>query len=148
MGDKMISFFVLNGANKRECHAIDAGKAASIISLVFPNQKAYVVDNGKIAFAHNLSIEEAETLAGIAKPKMDSMTNVPPAPSPKKAAKVKAKPKKKAVKKTVLKSKVKIKNNKKPVKKTVVKSKVKPKVKAKPKAKVKTVKKGKSHKRG
>jgi hypothetical protein len=137
----MIQFFILNGT-KRTCAATDSHKAAEILRLMFHGSKGYVVENNKIAFAQNMSVDEAEISHGI-KP-MQSMTVLPVAP---KAAKVKptVKPAKSKAKKTTLKSKVVIKNNKKSApKKVVVKVKPKVKVKAKkPVAKVKAKVKGK-----
>jgi hypothetical protein len=140
----MINFFILNGTNKRTCTASETTKAAEILRLMFPLNKGYVIEDNKVVFAHNMTVDEAEAIAGIKK--IASMEVLPIAPKvtaskPKKAAK-----KKPVAKKTVLKSKVAVKNNKKAVaKKTVVKSKVKPKTKAKAKkpAKVKAKAKGK-----
>lgn len=138
----MVQFFILAGASKRTCTATDAAKAAEILRLMFNNSKGYVIENNKVTFSQNMTIEEAEISHGIKK--MQSMEVLPVAP---KAAKVKRiatavgmtikKPVKSKAKKTTLKSKVVLKNKKSATKKTVVKSKVKPKAKKKPVAKVK-----------
>jgi len=144
----MINFFILNGDRKRTCTSVDVDKAAQILTLMFPTNQGYIVNNNKVVFAHNMSLDEANEAAGlrVEEEVPQSMTVLPLAVPKAKAVKaVKAV----KAKKTKLKSKVKVvvlKNNRKPVaKKTVVK--VKPKVKAKakkPVAKVKAkAKKGK-----
>lgn len=134
----MIQFFIING-NKRTCTATDSHKAAEILRLMFHASKGYVVENNKIFFAQNMTIEEAEISHGIKKQSMEVLPVAPKAAKVK-PKKVKKKPAKSKAKKTTLKSKVVIKNNKKPApKKAVVKSKVKPKTKP-VKAKTKPVK--------
>lgn len=140
----MINFFILNGTDKRTCTASETSKAAEILRLMFPLNKGYVIEDNKVVFAHNMTVDEAEITAGIEK--MASMEVLPVAPKvtadkPKKKAK-----KKPVAKKTTLKFKVAVKNNKKTAAKTVIKSKVKPKtkVKAKKPAKSKAKAKGKN----
>jgi hypothetical protein len=137
----MISFFVLNGL-KRKCTALSVARATEIIKLMFPGKKAYVVEDNKIPFAHNMSIEEAEVDAGVKPQPMMSMEVM----APKVVVAPKKKADKPAVKKTKVKSKVVVKAKPKTkAKKTKVKSKVvvkakpktKTKAKAKPKAKAK-----------
>jgi len=132
----MINFFILNGDQKRTCTASDVSKATQILSLMFPTSRGYIVEDNKVVFAHNMTPDEAETVAGL-KP-MQSITLLAPKAALVKPKKTKAKKPVVKAKKTKLKSKVVVKNNKKPVvKKTVVKSKVKPKIKAKKSVKAK-----------
>ena len=125
----MTTFFVLNGEMMKRCAAFDLNKAAEIIRLIFASSKAFVVDNAKIKFLHNMAMEEAETLC--------TQNKIEIVPEEKPVAK-----------KTKVKSKVKVKAKKKPAKKTKVKSKAKKKVKAKKKpAKAKAKAKKKKAKR-
>lgn len=128
----MVKFYILNGDNKRECTATDPAKAAQILALMFHNSKGYVVHDNKIVFAQNMSVEDAEVVAGL-KPVAAPVIVAPKAAAPVKAKKVTAKPAKKAKVKSKVVVKAK-KPTKKPAKKTVVKVKPKTKVKAKVKA--------------
>ncbi len=139
-----VKFFILSGQNKRPCEATDSHKAAQILRFMFHNSKGYVVENNKIAFAQNMTIEEAAIEHGlkVAVP-VQSMEVLPVAP----AAKPKKTPAK--AKKTTMKSKVVVKAKKKaPAKKAAVKVKAKPKTKAKKPVKAKKpAPKGKAKKR-
>ncbi len=131
----MINFVILKGENKQTCQATDVNHAAQILTLLFPQSKAYVVENKKVVFAHNLTVQEAEVLAGIRSKPMQSIEVLPK----KKAKKKPVAKKKPTAKKTKLKSKVAVKktSTKKTKIKPKAKPKPKPKVKAKPKAKAK-----------
>lgn len=120
----MVKFYILSGTNKRECTATDPAKAAQILALMFHNSKGYVVHDNKVVFAHNLSVEEAEVIAGLKPVETPKPLVAPAGVAPVKVAK--------PAKKAKVKSKVVVKAKKpakKPAKKTAVK--VKPKTKAK-----------------
>ena len=136
----MIKFYVLSCDNKRECTAVDPAKAAQILSLMFHNSKGYVVNDNKVVFAQNMTVEEAEVIAGLTKPVV-----VAPKATVAKASKPKVAAKATVAKKVKIKSKVvKVKNKPGKAKKTVLKAKPKAKPKVKAKAnKTKTKKKGK-----
>ncbi len=130
----MINFYILNGTNKRNCTAADVNKAAQILSLVFPNAKAYVVEDNKVVFAQNMSIEDAVDVSGL-RPVAPPVAKVLPPVKPVKKV---------AAKKTKLVKKVAVKaNKKKPAKKVTIKAKPK-----KAKAKTKKPVKGKAKKNG
>lgn len=130
----MINFYILNGTNKRSCTAADSHKAAQILALVFPNAKAYVVEDNKVVFAQNMSIEDALDVSGLRPVAPPAAVVLPPVAKPKKAAAKKTKVKKKIA--------VKVSKKKKPAKKVTIKAKPK-KAKAKTKKPVKANGKGK-----
>ena len=126
----MTTFFVLNGEMMKRCAAFDLNKAAEIIRLIFASSKAFVVDNAKIKFLHNMAMEEAETLC--TQNKIEIVPEEKPvAKKTKVKSKVKVKAKKKPAKKTKVKSKAKKKTNKKPANKKPAKAKAKAKAKKK-----------------
>jgi hypothetical protein len=145
----MTNFYVLDGS-KKQGTAVNTEKATEMLSLMFPGQKAFVVDDGKVPFAQNMTIAEAEDSAGIksikpvvvepvvVEPVTQSMEVLPDEP-PVKKTKVKSKVvvKSKPAKTTKVKSKVVVGKAKKPV----AKKPVKKVVAKKPVAKKKNVKK-------
>lgn len=61
----MTTFYVLNDGKKKQCTAVNAEKATEMLNLMFPGQKAFIVDGGKVPFAQNMTIAEAEHAVGI-----------------------------------------------------------------------------------
>ncbi len=139
----MTNFYVLDGSKSKQGTAVNAEKATEVLNLMFPGQKAFVVDDGKVPFAQNMTIAEAENTAGIkstipepvvvAEPVTQTMEVLPEEP-PVKKTKVKSKVvvKSKPAKTTKVKSKVVV-GKKKPVAKKPVKKVTKKKAVAKKK---------------
>lgn len=146
----MTTFYVLNDGKKKQCTAVNAEKATEMLNLMFPGQKAFIVDGGKVPFAQNMTIAEAEHTVGItptvvtepvvteplvAEPVIQTIELLPEETVTVKPAKTKVKSKvvvKSApTKKTKVKAKVTVQKPKKPVakgkpvsKKSTVKRKV------------------------
>jgi hypothetical protein len=137
----MINFFIADTNPLHQGTAETAEKGAEILKLLFPNKKAFVVENQVVKFTQNMLMDEAETFNPLkivvvpVKPKNPlKIVVVPVKPkNPLKIVVVPVKPKKIVEKrplklfkpkKTTVKSKVNAKTKK--VKKTTIKSKVKP----------------------
>jgi len=121
----MTNFYVLDGG-KKQGTAVNTEKATEMLSLIFPGQKAFVVDDGKVPFAQNMTIAEAEDSAGIKsiEPVVEPVTQFMEV-LPDEPIKVKSKVvvKSKPAKTIKVKSKVVVGKSKKPVKKPVAKKK-------------------------
>lgn len=109
----------------------EMAKAKEIVGLLFPHKRAFGVDEGKVFFAQNMTMDEAD----LANPDRPIAKPIKAKTKPKKVKQkvklklVKAKPKKAKVKsKVVVKPKAKVGKTKlKVVKKPVAKKKVKKK---------------------
>lgn len=120
----MTNFYVLNEDGKKQGTAVNAQKATEVLTLIFPGQKAFVVQDNKVPFAQNMTIAEAEDTVGIKHPEPVAVTSS-----------IEVLPQEEPVKKARVRSKIVVKNKPK-AKKSVVKPKAK-----KPAAKKKPVKK-------